>query len=198
VSQDRPIADILAETEQLLDSDRVTEPTRRALRARYHRRPRPPRVLDDRQMRVLAAASRRLIPSELAQVVDLPGAFDARLADGHGDGWRYAELPDAVTLHRCGLNGLNAAGEARFGRPFEDLGDEDQDALLQAACDGRLAMGDGFDAARWFEALLAALVELHYAHPAVQVSIGYDGMADAKGFSAVGLAQVAAEAASGR
>jgi hypothetical protein len=37
-------------------------------------------------------------------------------------------------------------------------------------------------------------VELHYAHPLVQVSIGYDGMADAHGVQAVGLAEVAQDA----
>jgi len=54
------------------------------------------------------------------------------------------------------------------------------------------------DAARWFEELLCALVELHYAHPLVQVSIGYDGMADAHGVQAVSLAGVAHDAQFGR
>ncbi|MHB8287174.1 MAG: gluconate 2-dehydrogenase subunit 3 family protein, partial [Caulobacteraceae bacterium] len=82
-----------------------------------------------------------------------------------------------------------------FGGAFDSLAPPDQDTLLQAAADGRLDSGvAALNAARWFEELLTALVELHFSHPLAQVAIGYDGMADAYGMQAVGLAAVATEA----
>jgi gluconate 2-dehydrogenase gamma chain len=186
-----PLDPLLARTESLLASDRLTEPTRVALWARLDRRYGMPRVLGAVQMQTLKAASARLIPTpELAGIVDLAGAFDAKLAAGEGDGWRYAEAPPDRQLHSLGLDALDAAARARLGAAFCDLSPERQDALLAAAASGELDFG-GLNAAVWFEELLSALVELHYAHPLVQVSIGYDGMADAGGVQAVSLAEVA-------
>jgi len=42
-------------------------------------------------------------------------------------------------------------------------------------------------AARFFEELLAEVVETYYAHPLAQEEIGYAGMADAPGWRAIGL-----------
>jgi hypothetical protein len=153
-----------------------------------------PQLFDAIQMQTLRTVSARLIPApDLADAVDLAGALDAALAEGEGDGWRYAEAPPDRRLHTTGLDALNAAALARFGSGFSHLSPERQDALLSAAASGDLEAAS-IDAARWFEELLCALVELHYAHPLVQVSIGYDGMADAHGVQAVGLAAVARDA----
>ena len=40
---------------------------------------------------------------------------------------------------------------------------------------------------RWFEEMLAELVECYYSHPLAQEDIGYVGMADAPGWPALGL-----------
>lgn len=190
------VASLIDRTETLLASDRVTAPTREALKARLERRYGAPQLLTIAQMRTLRAASARLIPApDLADAINLAGAFDAALAEGDGDGWRYAAVPQDRALHPLGLDALEAAARRRFGAAFETLGAADQDGLLQAASDGRLDSGlDGLDAARWFEELLCLLVELHYSHPLAQVAIGYDGMADARGVQAVSLAQVAKDA----
>ncbi len=178
--------DLVARTERLLASDRLTQPTRAALRARMDQRYGAPQVFDTVQMQTLRAVSARLIPApDLADAINLAGALDAALAQGEGDGWRYADAPPDRRLHVTGLDALNAAALARFGSPFSDLNPQRQDALLSAA---------SIDAPRWFEELLSALVELHYAHPLVQVSIGYDAMADAQGVQAVSLAGVAKDA----
>ncbi len=182
--------DLIAQTERLLASDRLTAPTRAVLRARMERRYGAPQVFNEGQMQTLRAVSARLIPApDLAGAVDLASALDASLADGEGDGWRYADAPPDRRLHTLGLDALNAAALAHFGSPFSDLTPGRQDAMLSAA---------SVDAARWFEELLCALVELHYAHPLVQVSIGYDGMADAHGVQAVSLAGVTHDAQFGR
>jgi hypothetical protein len=189
------LEDLVARTERLLASDRLTAPTRAALRTRLDQRFDRPRLFDDGQMRTLRAVSRRLIPDpDLARAVDLAGALDADLADGEGDGWRYADAAPDQRMYALGLDALNAAAVAQVGLPFSDLEPQNQDRLLAAAASGALE-SPGVDAARWFEELLCALVELYYAHPLVQVAIGYDGMADAHGVQAVSLAEVARDAA---
>jgi hypothetical protein len=186
--------DLVAQTERLLASDRLTRPTRAALRARMDRRYGAPKVFDAVQMQTLRAVSARVIPApDLADAVDLAGALDAALAEGEGDGWRYADAPSDLRLHAIGLDALNATAVFRFGSSFSDLSPKRQDELLSLAASGDPAT-IGVGAAHWFEELLCALVELHYAHPLVQVSIGYDGMADAHGVQSVGLAEVAHEA----
>jgi hypothetical protein len=187
---------LLQQTERLLASDRLSAPTRDALKTRLERRYGAPRLFDAIQMQTLRAAAARLIPAPgVADAVDLAGALDAALAQGDGDGWRYADLPPDRALHSLGLDALDAAARRRFASGFEALNAEAQDELLRAAADGRLDSGvEDLDSARWFEELLVLLVELHFSHPLVQVAMGYDGMADAHGVQAVGLAQVAAEA----
>jgi hypothetical protein len=185
-----------ARTERLLASDKLTAPTREALKTRLDRRYGAPGLFDALQMQTLRAATARLIPApDIADAVDLAGALDAALAQGDGDGWRYADLQSDRELHPLGLDALDAAARRRFASGFEALNAEAQDELLRAAADGRLDSGvEDLDSARWFEELLVLLVELHFSHPLVQVAMGYDGMADAHGVQAVGLAQVAAEA----
>ena len=139
-----------------------------------------------------AACLRLIAESELVERIDLAGAFETRLAEGSGRGWRYADAPADLVLHRAGLDALDAAARAQHGDSFADLSSNQQDTLLKAACLGEAPMN--MAPGRWFEELLTALTELYYAHPLVQVSIGYDGMADAHGAPAVGLQAVAAEA----
>ncbi len=147
-------------------------------------------------MRTLRAASARLIPApDLADAVDLAGAFDAALAEGDGDGWRYAEIQPDRELHRLGLDALEAAAQRRFAASFDTLGPDEQDVVLQACADGQGDDGvEALDTGRWFEEMLCLLVELHFSHPLVQVAMGYDGMADARGVQAVSLAQLAKDA----
>jgi len=190
------VVDLRARTERLLASDRLTAPTRAALRARLDRRYDAPRLFDAVQMQTLGAVSARLIPDpDLAAAIDLAGALDAALADGEGDGWRYADAPPDQRMYALGLDALNAAALDRFASPFSDLEPANQDGLLANAAEGGLDIAGG-NGGRWFEELLCALVELYYAHPLVQVAIGYDGMADAHGVQAVSLAEVAKEDAS--
>ena len=190
------VAELEARTRALLASDRVTEPTRRVLRARLDQQTQPPRAFSADQMRTLHAVCLRLLPEpDLVGRIGLAGRLDARLADGVARGWRHAQAPDDLTLHRLGLDEMERQAWAGAGGRFADLDDQAQDRLLSHAREGR-----SLDAAVpldiWFEELLNALVELFYAHPLVQVAIGYDGMADAAGFQAVSLADVAAEARS--
>lgn len=165
------------EARALIASDRLTAPTRAALAARLNWHAGEPEALTARQLTVLRAVAARLVPlDELMEAVDPAGRLDAALAVGPGDGWRYAAMPADAQAIAAGLDRLDADG-------LVEMDGERQDAALaevRTGIDGWPIPSD-----RWFEEVIAQLVQLAYGHPLVQLAIGYDGMADAGGWPVV-------------
>ncbi len=142
-------------------------------------------VLDERQLAVLAAVAARLVPQpDRPTPIDLAARLHRRLADGKGDGWRYADQPADAELVARGLDALAAAG-------FAGRDGAGQDELLRNVQAGG-ADWPGISSARWFEEVLAGVVDLYYSHPLAQEEIGYAGMADARGWQDVGFGARAA------
>jgi hypothetical protein len=177
----------------LIESDLVTPSTRRALRARI----KTPAVAEPRffgrtDFDTLCAVCDRMIPQpERPRPIDLAGMLDTHLARGAGDGWRYAHMPPDPILHAAGIKGIDQAAVAKFDRAFARLTDGEADAVLRAVQCGT-APGSiwlDIDSWRYFEELLALLVEIYYAHPLASEEIGYVGMADAHGWQAIGLGE---------
>jgi hypothetical protein len=180
----------------LLATDLVTAPTRKALQARLDL---PavdaPRWFSADECATLAAVCARLIPqTDRTEIVDVPGLIDQRLAEGPGDGWRYAEMPPDGKAHRQGLRGLDETSEIWFGSTFKLLEGVCQDTVLttvqRGAPPGKIWRT--LSARRYFEELLAIAVDVYYAHPFAQEEIGYVGMADARGWQAIRLNERAA------
>lgn len=175
----------------LIDSDLVTAPTRSALRARLGKpAAATPRFFDHHAFHTLQAVCARLIPQpERPQPVDLAGLLDARLADGASDGWRYAEMPREAVMHAHGLMGFDQTAQAGFGLAYVALSGAPQDTVLSAVQSGEAegAVWALMNPARYFEELLAQLADIYYAHPLALEAIGYAGMADARGWHAIGL-----------
>lgn len=172
--------------EILLESDRVTEPTRAALKARLLE-PDPRRAFFTlSESALLEVVSVRLIPQFH---VSLAAQIDARLAQGQGKGWRFDALPPDGELYRLGLRGLNELAQAQHGSSFSDLAPLEMDAVLLTVQRGEVSGGvwQTLPAKRFFEELLTELTELHYSHPLAQLGIGYAGFADAHGWQQVGL-----------
>lgn len=173
----------------LLATDLVTPPTRHALAKRLERLPpSEPRFFDAAAFRTMRAVCAKLIPQP-EPFIDLAAALDARLADGPGDGWRYSSLPPDGELHGAGAAGIDEAASLRFGRGFAELPADEQDSVLRLIEAGAApgSVWAQIDGARYFEELLAALVDIFYAHPLAQGEIGYAGMADARGWTLIGL-----------
>ena len=175
----------------LLDGEHVTAPTRAALQARLTDPPAAQPDLLGNRVGLLAAVCARLVPQSGGAPVDVAGMLHARLATGIGDGWRYADLPPYPLAWRCGLEGIGETAQAMFDGEFTGLTAGDQDAVLRAVQAGSPAgeIWRELPAARFFETLLAAVVETYYAHPLAQEEIGYAGMADAPGWQAIGLGE---------
>lgn len=174
----------------LIESDLVTAPTRRALSQRLARADvARSRVFDAGPFATLRAVCARLIPQLGRQpAVDLAGELDRRLAENSGSGWRYAIMPEHTEMHVRGLRGLNETAEAMFARPFVRLTGVEQDAVLGAVQGGTPAgvTWRTLKANCYFEELLAAMVDIYYAHPVAMEEIGHAGMADAHGWAEVG------------
>jgi hypothetical protein len=62
-----------------------------------------------------------------------------------------------------------------------------QERLVSPPQQATGAAWEGVDQARWFEEILATLVDIFYAHPLASEKIGFAGMADARGWPDVGI-----------
>jgi hypothetical protein len=185
----------------LIETSLVTPATRKALVSRLVPDDAPPppvskpRFFDAEAFDTLRAACDRLIPqADRTHPVQLAGALDERLAEGKGDGWRYNQMPPDGEAHRRGLMGLNESAHAMFGEAFYELEASRQDEVLLAVQRNE-AQGQTWKtlpAHRFFEELLAELVECYYSDPLTQEEIGYVGFADAHGWPAVGLNELEA------
>jgi len=149
---------------ELLESSRVTPATHKALLERLNAKY-PLKFFSETQLETLRAVALRLVPHDPLEL-DLVGPIDHRLAHGDSKGWRYADLPLEANPYARLLEALP--------ENFLQLEGETQDVLLE-----RLQR----EQPRAFADLLAELVEIYYAHPLVQVRIGYYGFADAQGWT---------------
>ena len=179
----------------LIATDLITPATRHVLQSRL--KPRDdaePRFFNDHTFRILRAVCARLIPQpDRSDPVDLAAALDERLAEGKCDGWRYAAMPADEVAYVRGLHGLDEQAHTRFGVHFAALDGTRQDEVLLMVQRGEVAGAawEELPAHRFFEELLAELTECYYSDPQTQEEIGYVGMADAQGWQAIGLDQLA-------
>jgi len=175
----------------LLNSDLVTPATAKALDRRMTAGvDKEAIVLSPELLVVLSAISGRLMPqSDRASPIDLAGEFVRRLATGAGDGWRYADLPPDAEMFDRGLRAVCASSIDVFNTSFASLTSAQQDELLREVQFGRVSgpAWHGIKPNLFFQELLAALVDIYYAHPVALDEIGFAGMADARGWQAVGL-----------
>ena len=178
--------DVQISLQALLESDRVTDPTRNALRARLLE-PAPQRAFfTQSEFSLLEAISARLIPQPQSS---LAAQIDSRLAKGEGKGWRFDVLPPDGELYQLGLRGLEELAQSQHGSSFAELPPLEMDEILMAVQRGEVSgvVWETLPAMRFFTELLTELTELHYSHPLAQLEIGYVGFADAHGWQQVGL-----------
>jgi choline dehydrogenase-like flavoprotein len=174
----------------LLATDYVAAPTRAALEQRLAESSRRLAFFTPEEASTLRAVVARLFAHEHeGPQLDLALDLDARLATRQSDGWRYDALPPDEQVHRNGLGGIEECAAAMFGSSFTALSGARQDEVLRAVQQGRApgAAWDQLNSRRYFEELLAELSEYHYSHPLAQEEIGYVGMADQRGWQAIGL-----------
>ena len=179
-----PFADVLA-------SERVSMRTRHVMLERLvtpH-----DRYLSDLQRLTLRAVLARVLPIDDV-MFDLAAYVEAALAEGQGDGWRFAELPDDRRAWMLGLDTLEAMR-------FRSMDADAQDAVLRTLADGgggqSVADDRGLSATQmtlWFEDVRAQVARSWMSHPTTMARIGYDGFANGgDGRRKQGFARTAAE-----
>ncbi len=166
---------------ELLESDFVTDPTRRALRKRLNAREMPPRFFSEREFETLKGVCDALAPSEVVPSWFVAGAIDTRLAENNGNGWRYAEMPPDAEVYRTALREFDRLAAENFAANFAALRNEQRREILRRIKNG----GTGFElpSEKFLEEICAEFVEFFYSHPLALEEIGYIGFADAHGWN---------------
>lgn len=191
--------------DRLIASSRVSTQTRAALveRAKADAAEYAPVTLDARAFATLRAAIARIVPQVDLERIDIAARIDRQLADGTGDGWRFATLPPDARAYSMGLATLDAFAMRDVGAAFVALDEDAQDALLRRIAGGSPSdeiptQPQHLDAnalGSWFEDLRADAVEAYVAHPATLATMGYSGIANGgdgmpkSGFVRVGLGE---------
>lgn len=156
---------------QLARENLLTPPTLAALVAREAAPDGEPRFLAPGAFATLVTLCNVLRPPyDRPTAREIALRIDGGLADGRSDGWRYDEMPPDGEAHAQGLAALAAEG------PLND------DLI------GRLQRGETrtewpVPPKRFLEDVLAEVVTFAYSQPEAQDAIGYDGYADARGWS---------------
>jgi NAD(P)-dependent dehydrogenase (short-subunit alcohol dehydrogenase family) len=156
--------------------------------------PSHPRALQAKLDPADRAALLRAQPSHLRPLRPADPAV-ARLVDIAGastSGWPTQARTAGATTHaadrrryRRGLrDGRDRASE--FGAAFLAFG-RAAGRVIAGGPEGASPARRAGCAARWFEEALVEATEIYFAHPLAQERIGYVGMADAAGWSAIGL-----------
>ena len=147
--------------------------------------PREPRFLGPNEWRTLVAVCDRIMPQPSNRPpVPLAAMVDAKLHEDRRDGYRDHRLPPLRDAWRRGLAGIEAEARRRHNVGFAELDGAEQDALLRAMQEGRIAGDwDGMAPAIFFKKrLVPDIVTSYYAHPTAWNEIGFGGPASPRGY----------------
>ena len=174
----------------LLLTEYVTAKTRQVLDNRMVKSEETHLFFDAPVYEVLSIACDRLVAQNSRdRIVDIAYFIDQRLAHHTGDGWRYNNMPSDEKMYLNGLKGIDETSILLFKATFIRLTISQQSAVLQSLQKG---VSEGLiwkemQSKLFFEELLTEVAEIFYSSPLVQEEIGYVGMADAKGWTRIGL-----------
>ncbi|HEY1503405.1 MAG TPA: gluconate 2-dehydrogenase subunit 3 family protein [Stellaceae bacterium] len=161
------------------------EKTRRVIDQRLAM-PREPRFLSSDEFQTLNAIAARIVPQPaMRPPIPVAALIDTKLFEDQGDGYRDYRLPPLREAWQRGLRALDAEARAAHGGAFHTLSSDEQDALLHAAQDGRLAddAWHGMTSKLFFaKRLLLDIVKAYYGHPTAWSEIGYGGPASPRGY----------------
>lgn len=153
--------------------------------------PRQPRFFTAEEWRTLGAVCERIMPQPPTRPsIPLPAHVDAKITDGHMDGYRYAELPEQGEAWKRGLAALDSEAQEAHGARFHALAPDAQDALLRRMQQGKLtsAAWGGMPCKPFFEhRVVADITHAYYAHPIAWSEIGFGGPASPRGYVRMGL-----------
>lgn len=132
------------------------------------------------------ALTDRLLAQDGGRPVPVVPVIDGRLADGDGDGYRHADLPDDPEAWRRSLAALDEDARAAHGKGFADLDRGAQMALVEERATDE-GTWHGLPASRVFSLWMRYAAGAFYAHPSAWNEIGFGGPAYPRGYKNLGL-----------
>ena len=169
------------------DTPSWNEPTRRVVDERLAIRPDTHRFFTDDEWPILKALAERLLPQPAGRPMQVPVAamVDDKMNRNAGDGYRPASLPPMREAWRRGLAALDDEARTAHGRAFIELDGSDQDELIRAMQEGRLAGAawQSMPCKDFFShRVVPDLIKSYYAHPTAWSEIGFGGPASPRGY----------------
>ncbi len=115
--------------------------------------------------------------------------IDEKLAAGHLDGYRYADMPDDRDTWRRVAKGLDEAALKHGADSYAAAPIELQRKLMGRFADGDLAGGVwvGLDPTRAFGVVMRSVLAAFYSHPWAWNEIGFGGPAYPRGYARLGV-----------
>lgn len=143
------------------------------------------------QWSLLEAIAARLLPQpDRDEPVPIVPWIDDRLHKDRRPGYRYADMPPMREAWSTGLDAIAAECKDRFGKRFEELSNEQQDAYLTNVQNGEVSAQFWNDMpvqCFFSELLLKDVLEIYYSHPAAWSEIGFGGPASPRGYVRTGF-----------
>ncbi|GAB3434157.1 gluconate 2-dehydrogenase subunit 3 family protein [Phycicoccus ginsengisoli] len=144
------------------------------------------RFFTPREEGVACALTDQLLGQRRDPRVPVVAMIDERLAEGQGDGWHYADMPEDGKAWRQSLHGLDLDADDAFDTGFAELGWDDQEATLRAV---QHATGTwrGLPAGSVWSLWTRYSVTAFYSHPWAWDEIGFGGPAYPRGYKHLGV-----------
>ena len=145
------------------------------------------RFFVDAEWKALRAVCDQIIPQppHRSPKVPIAAMIDQKLHSGKGDGYRDTRLPAQGEAWRKGLAGIDAEAAVEGGKPFCELSQEQQRAVLRKIQTGEVAKPawEGLSPQLFFtKRLLHDIATAYYAHPSSWSEIGFGGPTSPRGY----------------
>lgn len=179
-------------TEEFLESDYLTPPTREVLQKRLDHVG-IPQFFDAGSFQLLSIVCDLLMDQDSKErIVEIAIFIDGRLFKNISDGWRYDCLPPDRMLYQQGLKNIEASSKKQYQKEFLELQKPQHLELLSNIQKGNVddEIWKNINPMLFFEEVLAEATAIFFSHPIVQTRIHYVGMADAKGWTKLKLNEV--------
>jgi hypothetical protein len=146
------------------------------------------RFFDEREETTARPLVDRLLAQDGEARVPVLEMVDARLAEGRGFGYRYADMPEDGRAWRASLRGLDLEARAQHECTFAELAPQQQIDLLEGVRSAKEEW-HGLNGKRLFSLWMTYCCDAFYSHPFAFNEIGFPGPAYPRGYKNLGLAR---------
>lgn len=164
------------------------EATRRTVLKRVQDVP-PIRFFTPEEACLMHAVCDRLLPQDDRDdehKIPIVNYIDERLYSRRIDGYRFEDMPPDHEAHRLGLQAIEAIAQHLYQRSFVQLGQREQDSVLQTIHDGNPpaahVIWKKMSVMRFWMLLMQDAVDAYYAHPYAWDEIGFGGPSYPRGY----------------